>query len=185
MSQDTDTLRPDIEAAKARMATKFGGKRELRKLTEHVWPDEVVQRMCTGNYGGGMGLLVETDKRLIFVREGMMSSKVEDFPFSKVSSIQWSQGMLMGKITVFLSGNKSDIDNVSKVDGKAIAEDVRARISGLGEQPAAPAPSAPTAAPAAGVSPFEMMTQLEQMKAAGFLSDDEYAVKKADILSRM
>jgi hypothetical protein len=69
------------------MATKFGGKRELKKLQEHVWPDERVERMATGSYGGGLGLLVMTDKRLIFLKEGMVHSTLEDFPFSKISSI--------------------------------------------------------------------------------------------------
>ena len=102
MSQSDDQTRPDIEQAKNRMATKFGGKRELRKLQEHIWPGETVERMATGAYGGGLGLLVMTDKRLIFLKEGMLSSTLEDFPFDKITSIQWSTGMLMGKIQIFV-----------------------------------------------------------------------------------
>ena len=187
MSQSDDQTRPDIEQAKNRMATKFGGKRELRKLQEHIWPGETVERMATGAYGGGLGLLVMTDKRLIFLKEGMLSSTLEDFPFDKITSIQWSTGMLMGKIQIFLSGNKGEITNVDKTDGKAIAEAVRARISNLAVQhPAAHLPSTPPPPePPVAQSPLELMQQLEQMKNAGLISEDEYAAKKADILSRM
>ena len=184
---DHSGLRDDIESAKARMATKFGGKRELKKLQEHVWPDERVERMATGSYGGGLGLLVMTDRRLIFIKEGRMSSTLEDFPFDKISSIQWSTGMLTGKIAIFLSGNKGEIENVSKIDGKALADDVRARISNLGAKPAVVAPAAPQVVvnTTPSQSPLELMQQLEQMKSAGYLTDEEYAAKKADILSRM
>lgn len=187
MSGSDETLRTDIEQAKSRMATKFGGKRELRKLQDHVWPDEVVDRMATGAYGGGQGLLVMTDRRLIFIKEGMMSSTLEDFPFDKITSIQWSSGMLVGKITIFLSGNKGEISNVMKSDGKAIADVVRARISNLGSPPTTnqaasiqPSPATPPAQ-----SPLELMQQLDQMRSAGYLTDEEYAAKKADILARM
>lgn len=67
MSQSDNQTRPDIEQAKNRMTTKFGGKRELRKLQEHIWPGETFERMATGVYGGGLGLLVMTDKRPIFL----------------------------------------------------------------------------------------------------------------------
>ena len=187
MGQSDNQMRPDIEQAKNRMATKFGGKRELRKLQEHIWPGETVERMATGAYGGGLGLLVMTDKRLIFLKEGMLSSTLEDFPFDKITSIQWSTGMLTGKIQIFLSGNKGEITNVDKTDGKAIAEAVRARISNLAAPPpAAHLPSTPPP-PETPVtpSPLELMQQLEQMRNAGLISEDEYAAKKADILSRM
>lgn len=187
MSGSDGSARPDIESAKGRMATKFGGKREFRKLQDHVWPGETVERMAIGFYAGGQGLVVMTDKRLIFLKEGMISSTLEDFPFDKITSIQWSSGMLSGKILIFLSGNKGEITNVDKTDGKAMADDIRARISRLGHEPASqmpmqsPAPSVEVSK----LSPLELMQQLEQMKAAGFLTDEEYVNKRAEILSRM
>lgn len=186
MGDSDGATRPDIEQAKSRMATKFGGKRELRKLEEHVWPGESVERMATGSYGGGLGLLVMTDKQLIFLKERMLSSTLEDFPFDKITSIQWSTGMIMGKIQIFISGNKGEITNVDKTDGKAITDAVRARISNLGGASTAEAPTSPGVAPAPkSHSPLELMQQLEVMKASGFITDEEYAAKKAEILSRM
>jgi hypothetical protein len=96
--------------------------------------------------------------------------------------------MVQGKITIYLSGNKGgEIDSVHKVDGKAIADEVRSRISDLGAKPeAAPAPTPRVVVNATpSHSPLELMQQLEQMKSAGYLTEEEYAAKKADILSRM
>jgi len=186
MNASGENFRPDIEAAKGRMTTKFGGRRELKKLQDHVWPTETVERMVTGSYGGGMGLLVMTDKRLIFLKEGMMSSTLEDFPFDKISSIQWSSGMLTGKITIYLSGNKGEINNVDKTDGKAIADNVRSRISSLGETSPPPLSRPPEpSGPMSTATHLELLQQLQQMHEAGLLSDDEYSTKKAEILGRM
>jgi hypothetical protein len=143
----SETGRPDIETAKAAMSTRFGGKKELKKLDEHLYPDETVRRMATGQYGGGVGLVVMTDRRVLFVREGMVGSKFEDFPLAQVSSVQWASGMTGGKMTIFASGNKAEIQNMNKNDGRALADDLRARIAGAHEPAAAPAVAAPPPPP--------------------------------------
>ncbi len=51
-----------------------------------------------------------------------------DFPIDKLASAQWS-GMLTGSIVMFASGNKAEIQNVSKADGKRIVDILRARRS--------------------------------------------------------
>jgi len=85
-----DELRPDIAAAKEKMHNKFGAGREIRTLVEHLWEGETVERMTADTYGTGQGLVVLTDRRLLFTKDGVMSQKTEDFPLSKVSSVQWS-----------------------------------------------------------------------------------------------
>jgi hypothetical protein len=81
--REAATLRPDIQAAKERMNIAWGGRRELRKLTEHLWPDEEVNEITTGTYGGGTGLIVLTDRRLLFLKEGWVGKKSTDFPLEK------------------------------------------------------------------------------------------------------
>jgi hypothetical protein len=78
---DTKGLRPDIAAAVK--GWKYGGKREIKKLVEHLQEGETVDVIATGFYGGGKGIVVLTDRRLMFVKEGIMSKSSEDFPFSR------------------------------------------------------------------------------------------------------
>ena len=53
-----DKLRPDIEDARARMRTKAGSGKEIERLVGFMWDDEHVERMTSGSYGVGTGLLV-------------------------------------------------------------------------------------------------------------------------------
>lgn len=174
----SDDLRSDIADAIGRMSTKMGGKREIRKLPEHLQEGERVDRITTGAYHGGAGILVLTDRRLLFLRDGMMSKRSEDLPLSKISSIEWFSGMMLGKIAAFVSGNKAEVTNVPKVDGKALVDDVRARISD--------APAAPTAAPAVpAVDPVEQLKKLAELRDAGVLTSEEFEAKKADLMGRI
>jgi Bacterial PH domain/Short C-terminal domain len=176
-----EDIRPDIQAAKDRMNVKFGAGRELKKLTEHLWHDEQVREMTAGNYGGGQGLMVLTDRRLMFIKEGVMKRTSEDFPLDKLSSAQWSSGMATGKITLFASGNKAEITGVNKTDGKRIVDILRARLS------AAPTPTAPAATSEGGGStdPVEQIRGLAELRDAGILSNEEFEAKKTEILGRM
>jgi hypothetical protein len=168
-----DGLRPDIAAAAAKMRTKIGGKREIKRLVEHLWEGESVRLIVSGQYGNGIGILVATDRRLFFLKDGVMSKTSEDFPYSKVTSIQWSSGMLMGTITIFASGNKAEIKNVDKVGGKDIVDNVRGLLA-----QASAAPSAPQPPPVAARS-TDQLAQLVQMHRSGALTDEEFTAAKA------
>lgn len=172
-------VRPDIEAAKAKMRVKLGGGREIKKLPEYLWEGETVQAMTTGAYGKGTGLVVMTDRRLLFVQDGFMSKTSEDFPYSKISSVSWGSGMVMGTITVFASGNKAEIKNVQKEDGKEIVDALRERL--------ADSPAAPAAATSSAGQPDVMgqLRQLGELRDAGVLTPEEFEAKKADLLKRL
>ena len=173
----SDELRPDIAAAKERMRTKLGAGKEIKKLLEHLHEGETVHTMLMGSYGRGQGLLVLTDRRLLFVKEGAMSRKSEDFPFEKVNSLQWSSGLAMGTIIIFAAGNKAEIKNVDKTAGKELADLVRQRIA---------SPSAPTGASAApSIDVADQLRKLGELRDAGILTDEEFTAKKAENLSRM
>jgi len=179
-------VRPDIDAAAERLSSSFGAKREIQKLPEVLWEGETVQILATGIYGKGNGLLAMTNQRLVFYFHGVMSQKVEDFPYTKISSVQWSGGMLMGTLTVFTSGNKAEIKQVPKDQGKALADALRQRIS---EGPAPAAPSAGPAVPAPAAAPAQdiasRLATLDQLRAQGLVSEDEYAQRRTQILDSL
>lgn len=176
------TDRADIAAALDRMQNKFGTAREVRKLPGHLWEHERVDALAAGQYGKGQGLLVLTDRRLLFLFEGIMSATSEDFPFAKTSSVQWSGGVLMGTITIFASGNKAEIKSVNKYDGKAFVDMARNRLS----TPSAPQPPSVTVQHATPqVDHMAALRQLGELHQAGVLTDEEFSAKKAEILSRL
>lgn len=184
-----DELRQDIAAAKALMHVKFGGGREIKKLEGYLLPGEQVQRMTTGSVGKGIGLVVMTDQRLLVVYDGITSQKSLDFPYSKLSGVQWSSGMMTGTIalsTGLLS--KVMVTNVDKVDGRVIADELRLRLADKTPEeasPAAPSPAGPTQQAPSQVDVMDQLRKLGELRDAGVVTDEEFAAKKADLLGRL
>ena len=109
---------------------QFLGRREIKELPRILWENECLENIIQGTYNDGNGVLVATNKRLIFVDKGfVVGLKVEDFPYDKISSIQYETGILMGTLVIFASGNKAEIKKVAKNNLRGFAEWVRARIS--------------------------------------------------------
>lgn len=63
---------PDLEQIKTSIrnidgASKLLGRKEIKELPSILWEDENIERLVQGFYNGGLGILVATNKRLIFV----------------------------------------------------------------------------------------------------------------------
>src|SRR6478672_8751933 len=99
----------EIQAQVAHMDgySKWLGKKEFKALPDILWEDEQLEKAVQGWYESGTGLLVATNKRLIFIDKGMVKLRVEDFPYDKMTSIQYETGWVQGEITIFASGNKA------------------------------------------------------------------------------
>jgi hypothetical protein len=182
-----DGLRADIERAQARMSSTLGSRREIKRLTEHLWDGEQVEVMVSGQYGGGSGLLVLTDRRLVFVKDGVMKKTLEDFPLDKVSSVQWSSGVMMGKISIFASGNKAEVSQVMKDDGKALTDTVRERISrpaapSHASAPPPPSPAPPSPPPQTSALVADELRKLAGLRDDGVLTEEEFTKQKARLL---
>ncbi|MBK3568829.1 PH domain-containing protein [Streptomyces sp. MBT62] len=177
-------VRPDIDAAAEKLSASFGAKREIQRLPEVLWEGETVELLATGIYGKGNGLLAMTNQRLVFYFHGVMSQKVEDFPYSRISSVQWAGGMLMGTLTVFASGNKAEIKQVPKDQGKALADALRQKISAAAAPPVAAAPAAAAPAPAAQDVASRLQT-LEHLRQQGLVTEEEYTQRRNQILDSL
>lgn len=152
------------------------GRKEIKELPAILWEDEQVEHMVQGIYNNGLGALFATNKRLLFVDKGMIFGlKVEDFPYDKITSIQYETGMLQGKLTIFASGNRAEITNCEKGLVRGFSEYVRARISSPQE----------SKAPATGSSDdvISKLERLAKLKEQGILTDEEFLQQKAKILA--
>jgi hypothetical protein len=155
---------------------RFLGRKEIKELPKILWDDEMIEQLVQGTYNVGTGVLVATNKRLIFVDKGIGKLRVEDFPYDKISSIQYETGWMSGTITIFASGNKAEIKNVVKDSCKGFADYVRARISPVSE-------SVQTkAAPTAGTDLVDQLERLGKLKDQGILTEEEFTAQKTKIL---
>jgi hypothetical protein len=117
----------------------------------------------------------------MFVEEGMVRSRLEDFPYGRVSSVQSEKGMLFGKLIIFASGNKAEIKNVAPKDrATEIGDYVRTRIAESSQSSASPV--APTAA---SDDPYEALRKLGELRDVGVISLEEFEEKKAALLQRI
>lgn len=176
MSQDAAVR---IEQLAGKLNTKFMVRRELKLLPEILHEHEDVVNLAQGRYEGNEGLIVVTDRRVLFIDQGMLKSHREDFPYEKISSVQCSKGMLSGKVTIFASGNKAVIENVlPKQQADSIADHIRGRISAV--------PVAPAGAHGDSSSdPYEKLRKLGDLRDAGVLTDEEFRQKKTALLSEI
>ena len=126
-----------------------------------------------------MGVLVATNIRIIFLDKGFFSAKVEDFPYDKISSIQYETGFSMGKIIITVSGNKSIIENVVKTKVKAFADNVRVKLSGLNEESKKPQQVIVNQA----IDIADQLAKLADLKVKGILTDEEFQSQKQKLLN--
>lgn len=154
--------------------------------------------MTSGYYGSGTGLVVLTDRRLFFLKDGWLNQTSENFPLERVSSIQWSAGVFHGSIIVFASGNKAEIKQVIKSDGKDIVDLVRARLTGgtaadnslpprglPAHVPAVPAYRTSTEPTTDSDTVFHQLRQLGELRDSGVVTQEEFDTKKAELLARL
>ncbi len=152
----------------------FLAHKEIKELPKILWENEEIVNLVQGFYNNGTGLLVATNRRLIFVDKGMLwGVKVEDFPYDKISSIQYETGLLMGEIDIFASGNRAEIKNIAKAKVRPFAESVRSRISGA----AVSKPAEETS------NKYAQLEKLAELKEKGILSEKEFEAEKAKLLS--
>ncbi|ONI63302.1 hypothetical protein CSIV_14170 [Microbacterium sp. CSI-V] len=146
-------------------------RRDLNHLETHLADGETVDRIVSGTYDNANGILVLTDRRLLFLNHGILSQRSEDFPLEKISSVQFKGGMMLGEVTIYTSNQQATIKNVAKPLGKTFTDAVRSR----GSAPRAAAPP----------DHAQQLAQLAELRTAGVLTEDEFAAKKAEILARM
>lgn len=154
-------------------------RKEFKKLPSLLEEDERIQSIAQGRYDGKQGLVVATDRRVLFVEEGMLRSNLEDFRYERISSVQTGKGAMFGKLTIFASGNKAEIDQIApKEMGVSLGDLVRSRI-GSGA-----ANSSGVAAPVED-SALDKLKKLGELKDAGVLSEEEFQAQKQKLLDQM
>ncbi|HOV79342.1 MAG TPA: PH domain-containing protein [Bacillota bacterium] len=160
-------------------AEKFLGRKEIKELPSILWEDELPEKIVQGFYNNGMGILVATNKRLIFIDKGIFSLKVEDFPYDKISSIQYSTGMLSGEIDIFTSGNKAEIKSIVKDQVRPFCEYVRARITKTAPHASMPQAQSTTSQD----NTIDQLERLAKLKQQGILTEEEFQEQKRKILN--
>ena len=161
--------------------SKFLGRREIGELPKLLWGDERIERLIQGLYNNRYGILVATDRRVLFLDKSMFGGmKVEEFHYDKISSIQHETGFIFGGLTIFTSGNRAEIKQVVKDQIRPFADTVRTFMA---KKPGADIPIAPvTATPSPDGDFISQLERLGKLRVQGVLSEGEFQAQKQKLL---
>jgi Bacterial PH domain len=98
----------------------------IRRLSELVHDDEDVIDVAPGISAGHDGVLVATDRRLLFISVRRTLS----FPYEQISSLRVTGKWFGARLAVSTTGGKSVIGGIAPGHAAEIAELVRSRIPG-------------------------------------------------------
>ena len=128
--------------------------------------------------------MVSTDRRLVFVDKKLIGNrvKVEDFPYDKITSIQYETKVMSANVTIYASGNKAEMQIFDKKQTRQFCESVRAMISG--KEPEGPKQSTPEpTAPRGYGDVLDTLERLGKLHDSGVLNDDEFESEKQKVLA--
>jgi hypothetical protein len=156
--------------------------RLTEKAKEYLNPNEEVVAIVMGAYETKIlgedsvrnGVLIATNKRLVFYAKKLMGYELEDFPFSNISSIESGKNMMGHNISFFASGNKVKMKWINDGEIKKFVEHVRSEIGKESSSSNSKAENIP-----------DQIEKLSKLKDQGILTEDEFQAKKEDLLSRM
>ena len=96
----------------------------VEQAKEHLDPNESVSAVVLGSYeierlgqkSARKGIFLATDIRLVFFAKKLIGYDLEVFPYSNISSIEISKGIMGHTISFHASGNKVKMKWIQKQD---------------------------------------------------------------------
>jgi len=154
----------------------IGSMREITELPTILQPYEQIEFAVKGFYKTGNGILVATNSRAIFIDKGITGSlRVEDFPYDKISSVQYETSFVGGTVTIHASGNNAEIKHIENNAAKRMGEGLRKLINTPKENPTKDTPQADDI--------ISKLERLNILKEKGILTEAEFSKEKAKLLS--
>ena len=159
---------------------KMGIGREIKLLNEQLHPGEEVLWLAKASHHAKTGLLAVTNERVIWYHAAPIGRTLIDQRHDRISSVKAHKGVIGARLVVNAGGDKWTLQNVYPKDAvDQIAQVIRTEAQTRHAQPAQPA----TASQAPDV--MDQLKKLGELRDAGVLTDEEFEVKKAELLSRL
>jgi len=161
-----------------------GFEKLLGKAKEHLEAGEEVISGVKGGYETKMfghdtvrdAVFLATNRRLILYSKKLTGHEIEIFPYSAISSIELSKGLMGHKIVVSAAGNKATMKWIKKGEVKKFVSDVKIRIGKKEEK---------SQDPETGVDIPNQIKKLAELKDQGILSEEEFETKKKELLAKL
>jgi hypothetical protein len=117
-------------AAKLDAGTRWLLRREVGNLAHLLPAGEEIVHLAQGRHEEATGLIVATDRRLLFIEQGISHQRVEDYPYAEIRSVQVDVSVVSSELTLSAFDGESTIGRVYPKDRTLeIADYVRTRTS--------------------------------------------------------
>jgi hypothetical protein len=169
-------IREELE--KLDISPTIFARKEIRELPDIISKEEKIVYLVEGRnkINNHHIILVATDRRVIFVdKEFMYGLKVEDFSYSKISSIQYESALLLASIDIQVTDDIVEIDGVGKYHAELFCEKVRDFMSRPEEY----------IQPKSEPSVLDQLEQLGRLKESGVLSEEEFLEQKKKLMEKL
>lgn len=165
----------------------------LRHAEPHLEPGEVAKAAVMGAYETQSlgqdrirnGVLIATDRRVLFYSKKLGGFEMESFPYGNISSFEHGKSLMGHSLTLYASGNKVQAKWLQPADEfNAVLDVVKAAMSA--KHAAAPTLASPPPASAPMTDDvMQKLRQLGELRDSGVLTPEEFDAKKADLLGRI
>lgn len=126
------------------------------------------------------GILLATDRRVVFFSKKLTGYEMESFPYPNVSSFEQGKNMMGHTIRLFASGNQVDIKWIpAGSELQQLTQEVKRRM----HQPTSVSISSPV--PESTDDVFDQLSKLGQLRDTGVITDAEFEAKKSVLLQRI
>jgi hypothetical protein len=164
-----------------------GYKKNLRLVQEHLDSEENIQASVYGTYERELmgsevpknGILVATEKRVVFFAKKMFGHDMESFLFNNISSIENSKGFMGHSITIHASGNKVNMKWINSGNVKEFTEYVNEKLNSAKEK---------SSNESTNTNEEDIPSQIQKLadlKEKGLLTEEEFENKKSELLNKM
>lgn len=162
-----------------RLYTKLLKMKEISELETFLHSDETILRITSAilKGSGKNGVFVATNNRCFFLYKGGLFSHVssEQFAYDKISSVEFSTGLISAELVIYASGNKIELS--------IIKEEVRDLCEFLNSQSRKkPEPVAPPASANTGNDMIAQLERLAHLKEIAAITEEEFVVAKKKLL---
>ncbi|QJC51488.1 hypothetical protein HGI30_07960 [Paenibacillus albicereus] len=155
--------------------------KQIEHGKKHLKPGEKVLGAVMGAYEGKsmgksvvkVGIFLATNERVFFFAKRMFGFDSESFPYSNISSFEYSKGLSGYSLSFYASNNKVKMNWINKGEVTTFINEVNSRV-GVKQPSGEPIFKQEDAA--------DQIRKLSDLLKDGIISEDEFAAKKKQLL---
>lgn len=104
--------------------------KEIKELPNFLEDDEAVENFTKCSCGQRKGILVTTNRRLIFIHKGVLFGfSIKDFTYDQLTSVQYKLNSTFGTIEILIYDNRMEIQKIDKEQAIALSKYIREKIT--------------------------------------------------------